>query len=99
MVSNPVDYGNAFNQPSVFLATSQGKSNLLWLLAKTPLRLEPLLIYGMQMHHLQSILRCEKVIDRPYVLPWMICTTTLHAVVEGFNACNSVTVVLYCLKY
>ena len=55
MVSNPVDYANACNQPSVFLAPSQGKSNLLWLLAETPLRLEPLLIYGMQMHHLQSI--------------------------------------------
>ena len=57
MVSIPVDYANACNQPSVFLAHSQGKSNLLctWLLAETPLRLEPLLIYGMQMHHLQSI--------------------------------------------
>ena len=49
MVSNPVDYVNAFNQLSVFLAHSQGKSNLLWtwLLAETPLRLEPLLIHGM----------------------------------------------------
>ena len=65
MVSNPVDYANACNQPSVFLAPSQGKSNLLWLLAETPLILKPLLIYGMQMHHLQSILRCEKVIGRP----------------------------------
>ena len=55
MVSNPVDYANACNQSSAFLATSKGKSNLLWLLAETPLRLEPLLIYGMQMHHLQSI--------------------------------------------
>ena len=107
MVSNPVDYANACNQPSVFLAPSQGKSNLLWLLAETPLILEPLLIYGMQMHHLQSILRCEKVIGRPCVLPcnWMICInyvyTTLYAVVEDFKACNStsVTKVLYCLKY
>ena len=104
MVSNPVDYANACNQPSVFLAPSQGKSNLLWLLAETPLILEPLLIYGMQMHHLQSILRCEKVIGRPCVLPcnWMICiTTTLYAVVEDFKAFNStsVTKVLYCLKY
>ena len=65
MVSNLVDYGNACNQPSVFLAPSQGKSNLLWLLAETPLRLEALLIYGMQMHHLQSMLRCEIVIGRP----------------------------------
>ena len=75
MVSNPVDYANACNQPSVFLAPSQGKSNLLWLLAETPLILKPLLIYGMQMHHLQSILRCEKVIGRPCVLPcnWIIC--------------------------
>ena len=63
-----------------------GKSNLLctWLLAETPLRLEPLLIYGhgMQIHHLQSILRSEKVIGRPCLLPcnWMICisTTTLY---------------------
>ena len=29
MVSNPVDYANACNQPSLFLAPSQGKSNLL----------------------------------------------------------------------
>ena len=36
MVSNPIDYVNACNQPSVFLAPSQGKSNLLWLLAETP---------------------------------------------------------------
>ena len=66
---------HACNRPSVFLAPSQGKSNLLWLLAETPLRLEPLLIYGMQMHYLQSLLRCEKVIGRPCVLPcnWMIC--------------------------
>ena len=44
MVSNynPVDYANACNQLSVFIAPSQGKSNLLWLLAET---LEPLLIY------------------------------------------------------
>ena len=68
MVSNPIDYANACNQPSVFLAPSQGKSNLLWLLAETPLILEPLLIYGMQMHHLQSILRCENVIGRSCVL-------------------------------
>ena len=65
MVSNPVNYANACNQPSVFLAPSPGKSNLLWLLAESPLRLEPLLIYGMQMHHLQSILWCEKVLGRP----------------------------------
>ena len=100
MISNPVDYVNGCNQPPVFLAPSQGKSNLLWLLAETPLRLETLLIYGMQMYHLQSILRCEKVIGRPCVLPcnWMI-TTTLYAVVEDFKACNSVTKVIYCLKY
>ena len=84
MVSNPVDYANACNQPSVFLAPSQGKSNLLWLLAETPLILEPLLIYGMQMHHLQSILRCEKVIGRPCVLPcnWMIC-------INYYSLCSS----------
>ena len=84
MVSNPVDYANACNQLSVFLAHSQGKSNLLWLLAETPLILEPLLIYGMQMHHLQSILRCEKVIGRPCVLPcnWMIC-------INYYSLCSS----------
>ena len=47
MVSNPVDYANACNQLSAFLAPSQDKSNLLWLLAETPLSMEPLLIYGM----------------------------------------------------
>ena len=96
MVSNPVDYGNACNQPLVFLAPSQGKSNLLWLLAETPLRLEPLLIYGMQMHHLQSILRCESVIGRPCVRS--VSATTLYAVVEDFKACNSVTKVLLLYK-
>ena len=60
---------HATNRRSVFLAPSKDKSNLLWLLAETPLRLEPLSIYGMQMHHLQSILRREKVIGRPCVLP------------------------------
>ena len=84
MVSNPVDYANACDQPPVFLAPSQDKSNLLWLLAETPLILEPLLIYGMQMHHLQSILRCEKVIGRPCVLPcnWMIC-------INYYSLCSS----------
>ena len=58
------------DQPSVFLAPTQGKSNLL--------------IYGMQMHHLQSILRCEKVIGRPCVLPcnWMIC-------INYYSLCSS----------
>ena len=99
MVSNPVDYANACNQPLLFLAPSQGKSNVLWLLAETPLRLEPLLIYGMQMHHLQSILRREKVIGRPCVLPWMICINyySLCTIVEDFKACNSVTKVVSCL--
>ena len=36
VISNPVDYVNACNQLSVFPAPSQGKSNLLWLLAETP---------------------------------------------------------------
>ena len=92
MVSDPVDYANACNQPSVFFAPSQGKSNLLWLLAETPLRLEPLLIYGMQIYHLQSILRCEKVIGRP-------CVLILYAVVEVFKACNSVTKVAFRLSH
>ena len=51
MVCNPVDYANAcmqFNRPSVYLAPSQPKSNLLWSLAGTPLRLEPWLIYCMR---------------------------------------------------
>ena len=86
MVSNPVDYANVCNQPSVFLAPSQGKSNLLWLLAETPLRPESLLIHGIQMYHLQSILRGEKVIGRPCVLScnWMICIN--YAVVENLYA-------------
>ena len=41
--------------------------------------------------------RCENVIGRPCVLPWII-STTLY-VVEDFKTCNSVTKVLYCLKY
>ena len=73
---------HACNRPSLFLAPSQCKSNLLWSLAESPLRLEPLLIYGMQMHHLQSILRCEKVIGRPCVLPWMIC-------INYYSLCSS----------
>ena len=106
MVSNPVDYANACNHPSLFLAPSQGKSNLLLLLAETPLRLEPLLKYGMQMHHLQSILRCEKVIGRPCVLPcnWMICINyvllSIYAVVENFKVCNYTYITLiYCNLY
>ena len=68
----------------LFLAPSQGKPNMLWLLAETPLILEPLLIYGMQMHHLQSIPGCEKVIGRPCVLPcnWMIC-------INYYSLCSS----------
>ena len=95
MVSNPVDYANAGNQESVFLSPSQGKSNLLWLLAENPLRLEPLLIYGMQMHHFQSILRCEKIIARPCVLAcnWMICINYYSLCSSSGFLSNYITVV------
>ena len=79
MVSNLVDYANARNKSSVFLAPSQGKLNLLWLLAEITLGLEPLLIYGMEM---QSTLRCGKVIGRSCVLPWMIC-------INYYSLCSS----------
>ena len=83
----------------IFLTPSQGKSNLLWLLAETPLRLEPLLIYGMQM---QSILRCEKVIGRPCTLDDLYqLLLSLCSIVEDFKTCNSVTnyKVLYFTSY
>ena len=87
MVSNPVDYANACNQLSVFLAHSQGKSNLLctWLLAETPFKTGTIVdIWHADASSSLYILRCEKVIGRPCVLPcnWMIC-------INYYSLCSS----------